>query len=101
MNTTNKTKELNNMMTEKQKLQILQNGNVTEYSERELEEQYRDMLDDVYGEIDICGYKYPASRALADIDPIAFREGFHDYTSPETVMIEDRYFNKDEADMLL
>jgi len=101
MNMTNKTKELNNMMTEKQKLQILQNGNVTEYSERELEEQYRDMLDDVYGEIDICGYKYPAGKALADIDPTAFRGGLLDYTSSETVMIEDRYFNKDEADMLL
>jgi len=92
---------VNNMMTEKQKIQILENGNVIEYSERELEEQYRDMLDDVYGESDICGYKYPASRALADIDPIAFREGLLEYTSSETVMIEDRYFNKDEADMLL
>lgn len=41
--------------------------------------QYADMLDDVYGEIEICGYQYSASVALKRIDPTAYNEGFHNY----------------------
>lgn len=43
------------------------------------EEQYRDFLDDCYGEIDVCGMKFQASRALEELDPTAFRCGLLDY----------------------
>ena len=42
------------------------------------EEEYEETLDDIYGDIDICGYKYPAGRALREIDPVAFRCGLAD-----------------------
>ena len=58
----------------------------TPISDRELEQLYQDMLDDVYGDIDICGYEYPASAVLQDVDPIAYRCGFADYTS---LLIDD------------
>lgn len=40
---------------------------------------YDEMLDEVYGTIDICGYEYSASYALEQIDPIAYRCGMSDY----------------------
>lgn len=45
----------------------------------ELEEAYRDFLDECYGEIAICGYTYPASVALAQVDPIAYRCGLTEF----------------------
>lgn len=47
----------------------------------DLEDCYNDMLNDVYGEIDICGMKVWASVALKRIDPIAYRCGMNDYES--------------------
>lgn len=44
------------------------NATEYEYSDDECEE----MLTDIYGEIDVCGYKYDAGRLLKDIDPVAF-----------------------------
>ena len=46
-----------------------------------IEEEYEDMLDDVYGEIDVCGMKWPASLVFKRVDPIAFRVGLSDYES--------------------
>ena len=34
-----------------------------------------DLLDDVYGEVEICGYEYCASRALSLVDEVAYRCG--------------------------
>ena len=51
------------------------------FSEYDLEEQYAEMLDDVYGVANIAGYEYETSDALKALDPIAFRVGFADYTS--------------------
>ena len=45
------------------------------------ESEYADMLDDVYGEVEICGLSYGASYALKMVDPVAFRVGFSDWTS--------------------
>lgn len=59
-------------------------------SEWDIEEAYRDMLDECYGEIEICGCTYPASVALARVDPIAYRHGLLDY--------EDSLDTEDEED---
>lgn len=40
---------------------------------------YDEMLDEVYGIINICGYDYTASYAFEQIDPIAYRCGMTDY----------------------
>ena len=48
-------------------------------SDYELEDAYANMLDECYGEVSICGYTYPASVALRQVDPIAYRVGLSDY----------------------
>lgn len=45
----------------------------------ELYEQYDEMLDEVYGEVQIGGYSYYTSNVLKNVDPIAYEEGFNDY----------------------
>lgn len=45
------------------------------------DEDYANMLDEVYGQIEICGYKYYAAYALESVDPIAYRCGYGDYFS--------------------
>jgi len=42
------------------------------------EDEYEEMLNDAYGDVDICGYKYSAGHALKEIDPIAFNVGMSD-----------------------
>ena len=46
-----------------------------------VEEQYDDMLDDCWGEINICGMMWCASTVLKRVDPIAYRVGLADYES--------------------
>ncbi|MFA5307544.1 MAG: hypothetical protein WC365_08905 [Candidatus Babeliales bacterium] len=48
--------------------------------EQELtEEEYDDQLNDIYGEIDVCGYKWPASFVLHEVDPTAYNCGKNDF----------------------
>jgi len=63
---------------------------MTEY---ELEQQYDDMLNDVYGPSSIGGYEYDTAQALRQVDPIAYRVGLADYadslmTDDDTLVIE-------------
>lgn len=50
-------------------------------TESEAFEQYNQMLDDCYPSVKVCGYEYDPSRALKELDPIAYRVGFSDYCS--------------------
>ena len=43
------------------------------------EEEFDNHLDEVYGNIDVCGISYPASRVLKDVDPTAYRVAMSDY----------------------
>jgi len=52
-----------------------------EVSESDMETAHDDMLSEVFGEVEICGYKYDAARALREVDPIAYRCGYADYVS--------------------
>jgi hypothetical protein len=45
----------------------------------ELEEQYKEFIDETTETIKIWGMEYEASRVLQDIDPIAYRVGFNDW----------------------
>lgn len=45
----------------------------------ELEEQYKEMLDECYGTVKVAGMEYDTSRALYELDPIAYRVGFSDW----------------------
>lgn len=50
-------------------------------TEHEALERYDDMLDECYEDPKICGMSYCTSRALKEVDPIAYRCGFSDYTA--------------------
>lgn len=75
---------------------------ITEYSDNQMEQRYIEMIDEVYGEVEIAGYKYPTSKALADVDPTAFRCGFADFISSEfdngIIEVQGRYFDGNELD---
>lgn len=46
-----------------------------------IKQYYDEMLDEIYGEIEICGIEYSASVALYRVDEIAYRVGMNDYES--------------------
>lgn len=52
----------------------------TPVEDDELYERYNDMLDDVHG--DFMG-SYPASQVLEEVDPTAYRVGFHDWADSQ------------------
>lgn len=45
----------------------------------EIEESYKEMLNEVYGVVTIAGYEYETAYALKECDPIAYRVGLSDY----------------------
>lgn len=48
-------------------------------SDYEIEEQYKEMLDDAYGIIKIGYSEFYASDVLRECDPIAYRIGLSEY----------------------
>ncbi len=48
-------------------------------TERMDDSAYVNMLDEVYGDVEIAGISYSTSIALKDVDPTAFRCGMIDY----------------------
>ncbi len=47
------------------------------------DDDYRDMLDELYGDVEICGMKFNSGYALKELDPTAFRCGKSDYESEQ------------------
>ena len=45
----------------------------------EIEQDYKDMLDEVYGTVKIGSSEFNASEVLRECDPIMYREGLLDY----------------------
>lgn len=45
----------------------------------ELEELYKDFIDETTPAVNIWGMEYEASRVLLEVDPIAYRVGFSDW----------------------
>lgn len=43
------------------------------------DEHYDEWLDEIYGDVEICGLTYSSSYALKEIDPIAYRVGVSDF----------------------
>jgi hypothetical protein len=41
--------------------------------------EYRDLLDELYGDVEICGMTFSSGYALKELDPIAFDCGKNDY----------------------
>jgi len=55
----------------------------------QFEDEYDEMLDECYGEIEVCGYSYAASVALYRIDKTAYECGMNDYNKPCLMTIEE------------
>ena len=73
------------------------------YEEFELDERaYDEMLDEIYGTVEICGMTFDSSRVLKEMDPIAYRVGMSDMEScePGTWVCDDcgEEFTEDEED---
>lgn len=74
-------------------------------NERNDEEGYIETLNDIYGDIQVCGLEYPAADVLRAVDPIAYDCGFADYQevyytieSPDTDTFDnEEYESIDEA----
>jgi hypothetical protein len=47
------------------------------------ESEFIEVLDEIYPEVEICGMKYSAGRALLELDPVAFRCAKSDHESNE------------------
>jgi hypothetical protein len=58
-------------------------GSLDEVSDGDLDQRYRDMLNECYPVVSICGYEYDPAEALAQIDPVAYRCGFADYVGDD------------------
>jgi len=86
------------------KLLKLRLAGIEPISERELERQYSDMLDEVYGEVTVAGYQYATSDVLVRVDPTAFDVGFSDWLSAECedrlMEINGEYYERFEIDGL-
>jgi len=47
------------------------------------EQDYDDVLDEIYGTVEIAGHLYTTSEALKAVDPIAYDNGFNDWLTSE------------------
>jgi hypothetical protein len=62
-------------------------------------DEYIDMLNEIYGDVIICGYTYGHGNALEAIDPVAFRCGLGDYESEIQSELEEAIENEDDSDI--
>lgn len=68
----------------------------------DLEELYRDMIDECEPVVKVCGLSFTPSRIIEELDPTAFRCGVSDYADSligETLSeeIDGEYYNLDEV----
>ena len=65
------------------------------------DDEYEQMLDDVYGDVEICGMNYSSSRALKILDPVAYRCAKNDFESNYDLNNCEEYSDlKDELESL-
>jgi hypothetical protein len=70
------------------------------------EELYKNMLDDGYGDIEVCGMTFSSRRILEELDPTAYRCGMNDYIDSimkdgEYYELDDELYDKDEAEAII
>lgn len=62
-------------------------------------EEYRDHLNECYGDVSVCGMKFGSGDLLEDADPTAFSCGKSDYESEIQSELEDQLENEDDSDI--
>lgn len=81
--------------------QILHERIEEELDPIDMEERYREMLDEIYPEVEVGYSTFLASRVLEELDPTAFRVGMSDYESGENFYeLNGEYYWQHEVDDL-
>lgn len=65
------------------------------------DEEFEDILNELYEPVNICGMQYEQGTALKELDPIAFRCGKVDYTASNErwrcTECDSEFDNEDDA----
>lgn len=72
----------------------VRNGEVSLY-----DTEYREILDDIYGAVSVCGMEYGAGSLLEGVDPVAFRVGKGDEESRLQSELEEALDREDDSDI--
>ena len=72
----------------------------------DVETAYREVLADLYGMIDVCGYQMSAGAVLYEMDNTAFRCGCNDWIDSQVsdnawYELDGEYYNSDEAQSII
>lgn len=59
------------------------------------DDAWEEKLDELYGEVEVCGYSYGAGCALRKLDPVAFRCGKNDEESSIQAELETQLDRED------
>jgi len=73
----------------------------TVYTQDEMDDLYRDMLNECYPMVNVAGCSFDPARVLEEMDPIAYRVGFSDYTDGNFTEVEMPFdiYNSDDSDV--
>ena len=63
------------------------------------ESEYVDILNEIYGEVNVCGNNYGSGDILQDQDPIAFRCGKSDHESHIQTELEEQLEREDDSNI--
>ena len=61
--------------------------------------EYVEILNDIYGEVSVCGSMYGSGDILIDQDPCAFRCGKGDYESGIQTELEEQLEREDDSNI--
>lgn len=62
-------------------------------------DEYKEFLNEIYGEVQVCGMTYSQGDLLEAIDPVAFRCGLGDYESEIQSELEEALENEDDSEI--
>ena len=62
-------------------------------------DEYQEFLNEIHGDVTICGMTYGQGDALEALDPVAFRCGLGDYESEIQSELEEAIDNEDDSDI--
>lgn len=72
----------------------VKNGEVSLY-----DNEYVEILDDIYGDVEVCGMTYSAGSLLEGVDPVAFRVGKGEEESRLQTELEEALDSEDDSDI--
>lgn len=61
--------------------------------------EYQETLNEIYGDVQVCGMSYGAGDALEALDPVAFRCSKGDHESELTTEFQEALDNQDASDL--